>query len=241
MHHSVIAPLALLGSAVALHQTTTLFIPGFDQQPLVASIAGSDSTATTYAIKCAPGTSSDECGAGAGFTLIEGPKTAHMEMIDGDASIFSLAENCVLKGTSTAICTNTAAGSEANFPGTSTLTYANEDLASAMIVVTVTAGDVNTAPASTAASATAPTATATAASTSTAAGTGSDTTTATGTIGSTSTSGSASTGTTTGTSTGAASSSADSSSVSTGGLPRITGNVELAIGGAAVVMALAGF
>lgn len=41
MHHSAIAPLALFGSAVALHQTTTLFLPGFDQQPLVASIAGS--------------------------------------------------------------------------------------------------------------------------------------------------------------------------------------------------------
>ncbi|KAH8701006.1 hypothetical protein BGW36DRAFT_375384 [Talaromyces proteolyticus] len=228
-----LATLALLGSAAAADQTVTLFLPGFDPQALVASIAGSDASATTYAIQCAPGTSSDDCGAGDGFTLIEGPKTAHLEMVDGDASTFGYINNCILTDSPPAICTEVVTGHEANDPGTTTVTYEPSDYSSALIVVTVTAGSA--AAASTAASVTAPTASATGTTASAAAGSTASAGQSTSTAAGTPTSTAASTP-----SAAASAATTKASSVSTGGMPRVTGNVEWIVGGAAVAMALVG-
>ena len=80
-------------------QSTSLFVPGADPQPLVASIVGSvrissclhrdlidysqDASATTYALQCVPGTDSSECGIPGVVTLTEGPSTAVYTMSDG--------------------------------------------------------------------------------------------------------------------------------------------------------------
>ncbi|OKL60338.1 hypothetical protein UA08_04013 [Talaromyces atroroseus] len=234
--HSAMA-LALMSSVVAAENVvTTLFLPGFDQQPLVASIVGGDSSATTYSIGCADGTPSDECGAGNGFTLIEGPETASMEMVVGASSILFVDLACDLNtSVSQAVCTETDGGSEANFPGVTTSTFAPDDYASAWLAVTVTAGSASGAPATTAASATAPTASATNSGTTAAATSSADSTAAASsgmtTVASTSSSGSSATA--------AQSSSSSSSSVSTGGMPQITGNAQWAVGGAAIAMAFA--
>uniref|UniRef100_A0A093V066 Low-density lipoprotein receptor-related protein 8 n=1 Tax=Talaromyces marneffei PM1 TaxID=1077442 RepID=A0A093V066_TALMA len=215
---STTVAMALLSSVVAADSVTTIFLPFFDQQPLVASIVGSDATATTYAIACAPGTDSTECGIPTGFTMTEGPKTMALQMVDGDRSIASEA-----------VCVETVGGAEANFPGTSTTTLEPSDYASAWIAVTVTAGAATGAAATTAASATAPTASATTkAAATTAAHTGSAASTTSGlsTVASSS-------------STGTASAKASASVVSTGGMPQITGNAQWAMGGVAVAMALA--
>lgn len=136
---------------------------------------------------------------------------------------------------STAACTETAGGSAANFPGTTTSTFGPDDYASALIPVTITAGSVTGgAAATTGASATAPTASATtkaaASAATTAASTGSAASTASGlsTVASSASSTDAST-----------SAKATSAAVSTGGMPQITGNAQWAMGGVAVAVALA--
>jgi hypothetical protein len=78
MYASTLATLALLGAASA-QTTTSLFLPGFDEQSIVASILGSvcaccspvqtkvilicekDATATTYSLNCG-NTDSEDCG-----------------------------------------------------------------------------------------------------------------------------------------------------------------------------------
>ncbi|EED16137.1 GPI anchored protein, putative [Talaromyces stipitatus ATCC 10500] len=231
--HSTTVAIALMSSVVAAQSAvTTLFIPGFDNQPLVASIIGGNAAATTYFIECAPGTDASDCGAGMGFTLTEGPKTAHIQMV---YSALSADVQCDLNtAASEAACVETVGGAEANFPGTTSTTLSATDYASAFIPVTITAGSATGAPATTAASATAPTATATGATSgasaattaaSTAASTGKAVTSAgLSTVASSATTGSA---------------SAKSSAVSTGGMPQVTGNAQWAMGGVAVAMALA--
>jgi len=67
--------LGLAGRSLA-QSTVSLYLPGFDPVPLVASIVASDSKATTYAVQCAPGTDSNDCGLGGGILLTQGPATA---------------------------------------------------------------------------------------------------------------------------------------------------------------------
>ncbi|KAF4976016.1 hypothetical protein FZEAL_7272 [Fusarium zealandicum] len=41
---------------------TSLLLPGYGEQPLVAEVLGADATATTYLLNCPPGTDSNDCG-----------------------------------------------------------------------------------------------------------------------------------------------------------------------------------
>lgn len=71
--------LGLAGMSAA-QSTVSLFLPGFDNQTLVASVIGSDATATTYAVVCASGIPDDDeddedCGLGGGLVLTQGPST----------------------------------------------------------------------------------------------------------------------------------------------------------------------
>lgn len=116
--------------------------------------------------------------------------------------------SCSVGGTTTAVCTATASGSAANFPGVSSTTFSSVPL----MPVTITAGEAG-APA--AASATATTgATATGKST------------ASEDANKSSSTGSAS----------SAASSHSSSAVSTGGMPQVTGNAGAVFGAAAVAL-----
>jgi len=84
---SLISGLTLAGLAIAQSTTISLYIPGADSQSLVGSIVGSDSTATTYALQCAPGTEESDCGFPGVFTLTEGPATVQYSItgeVDGD-------------------------------------------------------------------------------------------------------------------------------------------------------------
>ncbi|ELR07269.1 hypothetical protein GMDG_08340 [Pseudogymnoascus destructans 20631-21] len=67
--------LALATVSAAQKATVTLFVPSTDEQPLVASIIGSDATATTYAVSCDPGAEAQDCGVEGTITLTEGPTT----------------------------------------------------------------------------------------------------------------------------------------------------------------------
>ncbi|KAI7969668.1 hypothetical protein EIK77_005788 [Talaromyces pinophilus] len=226
---------------------------------LLSSVVAADSNAatTTYSVACAPGTDPTECGAGTGFTLVEGPKTMSLEIVDGDKSVYAPPppflcftakrtnnENSAYAdlhcdidtSASTAACTETIGGSEANYAGTSITTLGPDDYTSAWIPVTITAGALTGAAATTDASTTASTASATtkaaASAATTAASTGTSAAASSGMSTAVSSSASSS-------STGTASAKASSSAVSTGGMPQITGNAQWAMGGVAVAMALA--
>ncbi|PKX90491.1 putative GPI anchored protein [Aspergillus novofumigatus IBT 16806] len=128
--------LAAAGLVSAQNTVTSMLIYGADPQPLVASIVGSDATATTYSINCPPGTDSSDCGMGPGLTLVAGPTTTVLKM-DEPGEDFHWTVSCSVGGTTTAVCTETASGAAANFPGVSSLTFSS-DLP--LMAVTITAG-----------------------------------------------------------------------------------------------------
>jgi len=235
---TIVCGLAFAALTVAQSTTISLYIPGADTQPLVGSIIGSDSAATTYALECAPGTDSNDCGFPGVFTLTEGPSTAVYTLSDGieaDSSTivaFTGYIDCSLDASS-AVCAESFGGTEANFPGSSTETFTGTDFT--YMPVVITAGPLNTggaaAPSSTNA---APTASSTGdaveSSTSGAAESSFD-----------SPSGSSATKTSSGAAQTQGSSSPSvkaSSSPSTGGVPMITGNAKWVLGGAALAAAL---
>jgi hypothetical protein len=85
----MLAPQLLLGLAAAglvsaQNTVTSMLIYGADPQPLVASVIGSDATATTYSINCAPGTDGSDCGMGPGLTVVAGPTTTVLKIDEPD-------------------------------------------------------------------------------------------------------------------------------------------------------------
>ncbi|KAJ1715494.1 hypothetical protein NYO67_2398 [Aspergillus flavus] len=225
--------LAMAGLVSASSSVTSMFLLGFDPQSLQASIVGnvstpqiddrtipwprgSDATATTYSITCAPSptaSASDddddyECGLGPGFTLTDASPTTIMEM--NDKPNFSMTINCSVAGTTSAVCTGIGDGPEANFPGTIISTIQQSEMS--YLPVTITAGSV----------------------TSVAATASATTTTESGSKATTSAAQTASKS-----SASSSGSSSSSSAVSTGGMPQITGDAGMLFGGAVVALAAA--
>ncbi|KFY11159.1 hypothetical protein V491_07329, partial [Pseudogymnoascus sp. VKM F-3775] len=123
--------LALTTLSAAQNATVTVFVPGTEDSPLVASIIGSDATATTYAIACNLGVDSNDCGIQGTITLTEGPATAKYTVApvvdpNGETAFMGKYE-CSLAGTTSAVCIESHGGSQANFPGISTETYTGTD------------------------------------------------------------------------------------------------------------------
>ncbi|GFN16520.1 putative GPI anchored protein [Aspergillus tubingensis] len=143
MNRTLLLGLAAAGLVSAKATVTSMFIFDTDPQPLAASIIGNDATATTYSINCPPGTDSSDCGMGPGLTLIAGPKTTMI--MDSPDDDFYYTCVCSVDGTTHAVCTETASGSGANFPGTSSTTL-DGDLD--LMPVTITAGSVTSVAAS---------------------------------------------------------------------------------------------
>ncbi|GKZ30289.1 hypothetical protein AbraIFM66950_008625 [Aspergillus brasiliensis] len=154
MNRTLLVGLAATSMVSATATVTSMFIFDTDPQPLVASI---DATATTYSINCAPGTDSSDCGMGPGLTLIAEPTTTTM-ILDSPDEDFYYTCVCSVDGTMRAVCTETASGADANFPGTSTTTVVG---GLDPIPVTITAGSVTSVAASAAHTTTVPTASST--------------------------------------------------------------------------------
>ncbi|TVY21389.1 hypothetical protein LARI1_G000821 [Lachnellula arida] len=226
--------LALLSVASA-QSTTSLLLIGFDKQDIVASIVGSDSTATTFAIACG-NPDSGECGIPESFTFTQGPSTIHYDyQVTDDGSDASINPGCVVTSSDHGTCTGGMVG---NFDGTSTsTTYTTSFTTGASEyaqyqAVTITAGAAGSS-ASTAASTTqgsSGTSSATKRAGGSAASQTSGMTTATSTEAS---------GTKTSGASSSAASSGSGSAVSTAGTAMITGKPRWALGGAAAALALA--
>jgi hypothetical protein len=129
----------LISTAAAL--TTTVQIPwiGVDSDvgsmlltDMQASVVAANPTATTLSLGCAP---SQECGLFPAETLIYGPSTYNIYMGDPSPdSDFTATVDCVIA--KSAVCKESAAGTEANFPGSSTTTYEAESVGTFGVVVT---------------------------------------------------------------------------------------------------------
>ncbi|KAF2207807.1 hypothetical protein CERZMDRAFT_88267 [Cercospora zeae-maydis SCOH1-5] len=129
MSSKVIA-IALTLLPLALSQsTTTLQIPfyGYDNFAIDASILGVQNDLTTMTLACP--TSASECGLFPTQILTYGASSYRMTM--GADADFTGYQNCVVVQ---AVCTESAGGPGANFPGTSTTNY--EDVETFGVVVT---------------------------------------------------------------------------------------------------------
>jgi hypothetical protein len=122
--------LSTLLSLAAAQQTRTITIPnvGGDSDSVAASVVTAASGATTLELHCVE----SPCGLFPAHTLVYGPSTYNMDMSDPDTD-FTATMDCDL-ASSTAVCRETAGGSEANFPGSSTTSY--DDIGSATITIT---------------------------------------------------------------------------------------------------------
>ncbi|CBF69396.1 hypothetical protein AN6471.2 [Aspergillus nidulans FGSC A4] len=128
-----LASLACAGSTI-----TSMFLPGFSKESIVASVAGNDDTATTYSMTCAASyDNEEECGMGNGLTVVKAGKAMTYMMDEGDA--YSFSGECTVDGT-TAACTGSATGSGDGLPASQTYkTYAQ------YVPVTITAGSITDA------------------------------------------------------------------------------------------------
>ncbi|KAL9133950.1 MAG: hypothetical protein Q9175_004871 [Cornicularia normoerica] len=162
--------LSLVALGAAQNQTVSLFLPNTDMQSLVGSIVGGyagadgesinqDATATTYVVQCANGGSngaaattaaaatdtgndnSSICGYPTPVTIVEGPSTVAYS-IALDASTLSI--NCVLSGSSVAVCTAPATAAiltqETGIPSLRSITLSGTDVS--FLPVVITAGSV---------------------------------------------------------------------------------------------------
>lgn len=126
--------LSTILSVAAGQQTSTLTLPnvGGDSNSVAASVVTAASGATTLELHCVE----SPCGLFPAHTLVYGPSTYNVDMSDPDTD-FTATQDCDL-ASSTAVCRETAGGSEANFPGSSTTTYEGTEIGS--VTITVTAG-----------------------------------------------------------------------------------------------------
>jgi hypothetical protein len=117
------------------------FGPVFPDTPtLVASIISANPTATVMYLTCLPASDVDEfngCGLGPGLTVTQLGSTAMIDVLT-DSDAFSWSESCTFPVSPSAVCVQSAAGTDANFNGVLTTTLMPSE--SVWIAVDVTAG-----------------------------------------------------------------------------------------------------
>ncbi|QDS71331.1 hypothetical protein FKW77_002109 [Venturia effusa] len=118
--------------------TINFFLPDTDKQELVASVITANPTTTQYLLTCPSSLEADECGYRPGVTV--GVKSGSIYGASITESDFTLSYECTVytSGTSSAVCTESMGGSEANFPGVETTTLNGTDVA--FFPATITAG-----------------------------------------------------------------------------------------------------
>jgi len=84
--YALVALAALAGTAAAQSSVVSIFLPQFDEQPLVASVIAAGPTATTYALGCPAGVDPEDCDVGpvggSPPTVIAGPATWSIHFLE---------------------------------------------------------------------------------------------------------------------------------------------------------------
>jgi uncharacterized membrane protein YjjP (DUF1212 family) len=104
---TIVATALAFTSALAQSSVTSLFLPGGDQQALVASVVGSHASTITYAINYAAGTDSNNYGYQHSLTVMFGP--SFYEVQTTNAPTFSYSLHYDLDGITAATCTRALA------------------------------------------------------------------------------------------------------------------------------------
>lgn len=134
------AVFALLG-AIASAQTSTvsLLLLDTDPQTLVASVISANPSTTEYLIGCPTGIDANECGYNPAET-VKHAGSVYAASLTAAEQQFTMSWECTVytTGEASAVCTTSAGGEQANFPGTGTTTISGGDVA--FFPVTVTAG-----------------------------------------------------------------------------------------------------
>ncbi|RYP33586.1 hypothetical protein DL767_004701 [Monosporascus sp. MG133] len=138
MLNSLVVIFALTGMTAAQSSVvSSLFLPGFDSQSLVASIVTAGPRMMEFFVECAPGVDANDCGVGPGVSVTMQPGTYELGINDPPA--FTMSERCVIEQQK-AVCTMSALGSEANDPSVETTTMEDITTADFFMPVTITAG-----------------------------------------------------------------------------------------------------
>ncbi|TID14224.1 GPI anchored protein [Venturia nashicola] len=118
--------------------TVNLFLLNTDPQQLVASVITANPTTTQYLLTCPSSVDSNDCGYRPGVTV--GVRSGSIYGASITNTDFTLSYECTVytSGTSSAVCTESMGGSEANFPGVESATLNGTDIA--FFPATVTAG-----------------------------------------------------------------------------------------------------
>jgi len=99
----------------------SLYLPGFDPQPLTASVIGVDSNGdTTYLIQAGTPTGDEDPSDQPPFTLVEGASNVGYTIVVPDAG--TVAESCTFIGNGQANCVLSMTGSGVNDEGVFTTT-----------------------------------------------------------------------------------------------------------------------
>jgi hypothetical protein len=130
-----LALLPLLPFTLAQSSVVSLYLLDTDPQDLVASVITVISSTTEYEVTCPQ--SATECGYDPPITVMEAGSTFGASLTDSEEQ-FTFSQLCTLISAGGAVCDESAAGSQANFPGSSTTTYNATDLS--QFPVTITAG-----------------------------------------------------------------------------------------------------
>ncbi|KAK8019976.1 hypothetical protein PG990_005114 [Apiospora arundinis] len=138
---SITAIMLLSAASLAAAQTTVMdmFLPGFEGKNLQASVvtAMTKPPSIQYFVQCAPGTDANDCGLGPGVTVDMAPGSYALAI--DEMPSFTMSVACQVDH-GTAVCTDMAAGPEANDPGTTTVTMTDFSAEEFFMPVTVTAG-----------------------------------------------------------------------------------------------------
>ncbi|KIW02785.1 uncharacterized protein PV09_05847 [Verruconis gallopava] len=132
--------IALLLAAVrAQVSTVSLLLLDTDPQTLVASVISANPSTTTYLVGCPTGTDQNDCGYNPPETVIHAGSVYGASVTAGEEQ-FTMSYECTVYTTSgsSAVCTTSAGGASANFPGVSTTTVTGTDVS--FLPVTVTSG-----------------------------------------------------------------------------------------------------
>jgi len=128
---------ALLPLALAQTSILTIRYAGYDQdQSMNASLVNVESSKTTLSIGCTD-PDNEECSP-LRQTMVLAESSYSIDISDASTD-FTVTMDCVFSPQS-AVCEESAGGSEANFPGRSTTTYEASDMGNVIMTVT---GDVS--------------------------------------------------------------------------------------------------
>jgi hypothetical protein len=132
--------LAFLGTvANAQTSTVSLFLMDTDLQTLVASVISANPSTTTYLVGCPTGTDQNDCGYNPPETVKHAGSVYGASLTAAEEQ-FTMSYECTVYTTSgtSAVCTTSAGGAQANFPGSGIVTLSDTDVA--FFPVTVTSG-----------------------------------------------------------------------------------------------------